>query len=171
MQESLVGAGDSTGFKQLDLLIKRKERYTLRAANNGTVAQLLKQQGEVVTAGEPVVKLVIEQLSPSGNLTKTVRGFLPEKLAHYAETGSVAKVYTQLSPETPIDMEVTSVTPHLLTVPDQASALPNSILRGRVILLQPVPGQPQEHIDKLLPGESVVIRMKPRTFLDVLKQL
>lgn len=171
MQESLVDDSDSTGFKQLDLLLKRKARYTLRAANDGTIAQILKQQGEIVTAGEPVVKLIIEQQSQDGQPTKTVRGFLPEKFAHYTNKGTLATVYTQLSPETPIEMEVTSVTPHLLTVPDQASALPNSILRGRAILLQPVAGQPQGHIDKLLPGESVVIRIKPKTFLDFLKQL
>lgn len=171
MQASMVESSGSTGFKQLDMLVKRKERYTLRAANNGTIAQLLKQPGEIVTAGEPVVKLVIEQQSMDGAVTKLVRGFLPERFAFYAEKGTRAIVYTQLSPDTPIEMEVASVTPHLLSVPDQASALPNSILRGRTILLHPLAGQSKENIQKLLPGESVVIRMKPKTFLDLLKQL
>ena len=70
-----------------------------------------------------------------------------------------------------VKMEVVSVTPHMVAVPDQASALPNSVQRGRFILLRPRKGEPQERIDQLLHGESVVIRVKPKSVLDLLKQI
>ena len=70
-----------------------------------------------------------------------------------------------------VKMEVVSVTPHMVTVPDQASALPNSIQRGRVILLRPMAGEPQDRIDQLLHGESVVIRVKPKSLLDLFRQI
>lgn len=159
------------GSERLDYLLKRKEQYTLRAANDGTVARLFHQQGEVVAGGDPILKLIIEEFDQEGSPTKTVRGFLPEKFAHYAKAGSEASVYPIIAPEAVVKMEVVSVTPHMVAVPDQASALPNSIQRGRFILLRPRKGEPQERIDQLLHGESVVIRVKPKSVLDLLKQI
>jgi len=161
---------DSPVSKQIELLNKRRDHYTLRAANDGIIAQLLHQRGEIVAAGETILKLIIKQTSKEGKPTKTVRGFLPEKFAHYAELGTQATVYSQKNPESPIKMEITSVTPHLLSVPDQASALPNSVQRGRFVNLSPLPGEPIEPIAELLHGESVIIRMNPRSFIDLLKQ-
>lgn len=172
-QESLKAdssAKDSSVSKQIELLNNRREHYTLRAANDGIVAQLFHQRGEIIAAGETVLKLIIKQTSPEGKPTKTVRGFLPEKFAHYAEMGTQATVYSPKNPENPIKMQITSVTPHLLSVPDQASALPNSVQRGRFVLLTPLPGEPVEPIDELLHGESVIIRMKPSSLIDLLKQ-
>lgn len=172
-ESQLVGNSESNSknsvSKQINLLLKRKEQYTLRATNDGIIAQILKQKGEIAAAGEPIVKHII-QATTNGEETKIVRGFLPEQYAHYAQKGTVANIYTRQDPKNPIEMEITSVTPHLLTVPDQASALPNAIQRGRIVLLKPTAGQPQESIDKLLHGESVIIRVKPRSILDWFKQ-
>jgi len=161
---------DSTS-ERLDYLFKRKAQYTLRAANDGTVNQIFHQRGEVVAGGTAILKLIIEEQDAEGNSTKTVQGLLPEKFAHYAKAGSEASVYPIIAPDAVVRMEVVSVTPHMVTVPDQASALPNGIIRGRVILLRPKAGEPQDRIDQLLHGESVVIRVKPKSLLDLLKQI
>jgi len=157
--------------EQLDYLLKRKKQYTLRAANDGTVNQIFHQRGEIVAAGSPILKLIIEEYDEAGKPTKTVQGLLPEKFAHYAKKGAEATVYPIIAPDAVVKMEVVSVTPHMVTVPDQASALPNSIQRGRVILLRPMAGEPQDRIDQLLHGESVVIRVKPKSLLDLFRQI
>ena len=169
MQDRVDGTQGNQSSREIELLMKRKENYTLRASNDGVVAQILKQKGEIAIAGEPIVKHII-QATAEGENTKIVRGFLPEQFAHYANKGTIANIYTRQNPKLPIEMVITSVTPHLLTVPDQASALPNAIQRGRIVLLQPTPGQPPEHIAQLLHGESVIIRMKPKSILDWIKQ-
>jgi multidrug resistance efflux pump len=157
--------------ERLDYLFKRKAQYTLRAANDGTVNQIFHQRGEIVAGGTAILKLIIEEQDAEGNSTKTVQGLLPEKFAHYAKAGSEATVYPIITPDAVVQMEVVSVTPHMVTVPDQASALPNGIIRGRVILLRPKAGESQDRIDQLLHGESVVIRVKPKSLLDLLKQI
>ena len=170
--KSSANPGDTKeDSERLDYLMKRKERYTLRAANNGTVARLFHQKGEIIAGGEAILKLIIGEYNEAGQSTKTVRGFLPEKYAHYAEKGNEATVYPVISPDSMVKMKVVSVTPNVVAIPDQASALPNSVQRGRFILLRPMEGEPQTHIDKLLHGESVVIRVKPKTWLDILKQI
>ena len=160
-----------TTSERLDYLLKRKDQYTLRAANDGIIARLFHQQGEVVAGGDPIIKLIIEEFDETGLPTKTVRGFLPEKFAHYAKAGEEASVYPIIAPEAVVTMEVVSVTPHMVAVPDQASALPNSVQRGRFILLRPKKGESQDHVNQLLHGESVVIRVKPKSVLDLLKQI
>lgn len=156
--------------KQIELLQKRREQYTLRASNDGIIAQILRQKGENASAGEPIVKHIIQTTS-DGLETKIVRGFLPEQFAHYAQAGTIAQIFSRQDPQNPIEMEITSVTPHLLTVPDQASALPNAIQRGRIVLLKPTSDEAPENVNRLLHGESVIIRLKPRSLLDWIKQI
>ena len=156
--------------KQIEFLHKRKEHYTLRASNDGIIAQILRQKGEIASAGEPIVKHII-QSTVDGRDTRIVRGFLPEQFAHYAQTGTIAQIFSRQDPRNPIQMEITSVTPHLLTVPDQASALPNAIQRGRIVILKPTSDQTPENVNRLLHGESVIIRLKPTSILDWVKQL
>lgn len=140
-----------------DLVLKRKDAYTLRAARDGVVARVYIHPGNVVAAGVPIVSIVAEQPSH-------VIGFLPESRPIDLRVGDPVQVWRLNNPATPVPSVVSSLSPAFEALPLRVNALQVQVqggqpLRGRRIVLD----LPEAH--DFIPGESVEIRQPRRGLL------
>lgn len=165
---SEVRQNERPGNSRLALLQQRREHCFLKAANDGVVAVLSYQRGEIVPAGEPIVRLIIKEYDlATGEEVKRVMGFQPERFSHeQPAVGDELFVFPETNPSARIRMEVITVTPHVLNFPGRVRNAPNRMSRGRNIQLRTVPGQPHE---ALVPGEWVIIETSSKGFFGFLQ--
>ena len=163
-----VRQNERPGNSRLALLEQRREHCFLKAANDGVVADISFQKGEIVPAGETILRLVIKEYDlASGEEVKRVMGFQPERFSHQQPTvGDKLVVFPETNPSARIQMEVISVTPHVLNFPGRVRNAPNRMSRGRNIQLRTVLGQPHE---ALVPGEWVIIETSSKGFFGFLQ--
>jgi multidrug resistance efflux pump len=148
-----LGAGTNTGFsaappeaERLGLLELRRRRYTLRAGAAGCVSRVLHQPGDVVSAGQPIVRLVVRG-------SHRVIGFLPETNARDLTLGMEVFITKRRGGGHSIPATVTALGPEILGLPGRISPIPGQTVRGRRVVFTP-----GTQID-LLPGEAVSVRV------------
>lgn len=135
--------------EQEELLLRRREMYTLRATRDGMVSRVFFQAGDVVAAGTPVLS-VVEQTSDS------VVGFLLEGMALNFGLHDRAFVECSSRPGQAFSAEIVALGPEIVGMPGRVAPIRGLPIRGRRIVL---------HIAEkevgLLPGETVNIRIVP----------
>ncbi|MGD9873537.1 MAG: HlyD family secretion protein [Kiritimatiellia bacterium] len=125
---------------------RERNNYVLRAANDGIVATIWGDPGEVIAAGIPVIRLVQEKSS-------RVLGYLPEVYVDSMKVGQKAWVWRNSSGSgSRVPAEVVAVSPEVNDLPTRMSPFANQIVRGRRVVLKLLKE------NDLVPGESVQIR-------------
>jgi len=129
---------------KLAVLGLRAKNYNLTASRSGTVARIQASPGEIVRAGQPVVRIV------SDRATRVV-GFLPEVFIGSVHPGTKAVIWRERDGKR-MDAVVESVAPDVRTLPGRITPMNARTIRGRRVVLT-VSGSPD-----LIPGETVKIR-------------
>lgn len=125
---------------------QRRDAYTLKAARDGVVAEVLYLPGVVVPAGMPVARIILES-------TDRVSGFLPEHHLHGVQIGDRMLVCSRGErPKVLFKAVVESIAPEVATLPNRFSPINAQPLRGRRVILTML--EPND----LLPGETVEVR-------------
>ncbi len=133
---------------ELELLRKERENYTLRAVHDGFVARVDHQAGDVVREGRPVAHLVLHK-------APQVHGFVPEESPLEMRQGDTLWVTPRYRNGQVFQMRVSYISPHVLSLPDRTSILPQAVVRGRQVVLIPADGA-----FTLSPGQAVAIHLK-----------
>jgi multidrug resistance efflux pump len=140
----------------LEALAQRRSAYLLRAAQEGEIARVFHQPGEVVPGGEPVIRIV-RRSSPF------VVGFLRETQIAALHEGQRVSVWRHGNGARRYDAVVESVSPDIEWLPGVVSPIPNQVLRGRRVMIR----IPTAHT--LVPGETVQIRTGRESILSHLR--
>ena len=152
----LGGDATSTAEAQgeaLNLLRIRRESYTLRAQQDGVVAQIDRQPGDVVEPGGTIASLLIQ-----GPIR--VVGFLPESDLSAVAVGTPANIYPTVSLRDTgvIPGHVVQVSPAVYSLPERASPIRGQVVRGRRVVLE------LDRAANLIPGETVSIEIESSLF-------
>jgi multidrug resistance efflux pump len=131
---------------RLGLLNLRRDRYTLRAGSDGTVARIYHAPGDVVQAGIPIMTVVDKG-------TRQVVGFLPEANVDDVAIGMTAYLTRAAGGADVIRAQVTAMAPEILGLPNRVRPFPGQTLRGMRVILEPEGGH------DLIPGEGVTIHL------------
>ncbi len=126
-----------------DRRMLQKENYTLRAAHDGIVSRIYGRPGDVIRAGEQIMRLVSDR-------SEFIQGFLPEEYVSVLHIGQKARVIRQTGGAEYL-AKVTSIAPEIQALPSRVSPILNQPLRGRRIMLT------LEGEHDLIPGETVTI--------------
>lgn len=120
--------------------------YVLRAVRDGVVSQIFHQPGDVVTAGDPIIRLV-------GERPERIIGFLPEIHLGDMKVGDPVWIWRQNGESGHIEAVIESIAPEIETLPGRVSPIRGDPLRGRRLVLSFPAGQ------DLLPGETVRLQL------------
>jgi len=120
------------------------ENYTLRARRDGVVSGITAQPGDVVNAGERILRIVAHH-------SDRVVGFLPEIYVADLRVGQPAAVRRETGTVV-FPAIVEGIEPEVRALPGRVSPIRGQSIRGRRIVFK-LTG---EH--DFIPGESVVIR-------------
>lgn len=152
MEETVASATGEEG-EAVKLLNLRREGYTLRAQQDGVVAQIDQQPGDVVSAGSSIASILIQG-------PVRVVGFLPENDLSSVAIGSPAKIYPTVSlRETGvIPAKVMQISPAVYSLPERVSPIRGQIVRGRQVVLE------LNREVNLVPGETVSIEIESVRF-------
>lgn len=143
----------------VDVRKKARDRYILRAAQDGEVSRVYYVPGETVTAGDPVVRIVKTDRSH-------VVGFLRETQYMTVKVGQVVSVWREAeNRKQQSSGVVVSVSPDIQWLPELVSPIAGQQVRGRRIKIRLT----DEHA--LLPGETVQIVPDARTWVGTLGRL
>jgi HlyD family secretion protein len=132
---------------RLGLLDLRREAYVLRAGADGIVSELVREPGNVVSAGTPIMTVVVDAV-------RQVVGFLPEANARDISVGMIAYLRSTSGRGAIVQARITALLPDIAALPTRVSPFPTQVYRGRRVVL--VPTEP----DDFLPGESVSIELQ-----------
>ncbi len=129
----------------------QKDSYILRATRDGIVSRVFYNPGDVVPAGQVIMRVVSED-------AEYVWGFLPEAHIATLRTGQEALVFRQQGDSQGIKAVVASITPEIQALPGRVSPIRAQPLRGlrvRLKLTEP---------HTMIPGETVKILPPYRWF-------
>jgi multidrug resistance efflux pump len=137
---------------QLAMLNLQIKNCTLTASRNGIVARIEAQPGDIIQAGQVVVRVVSEE-------SNRVVGFLPEAFLGSVEKGNEALIWRERDGKQ-MDAIVESIAPDVRTLPQRISPMNSQTIRGRRIVLTVAAN------NDLIPGETVRIQPRKRSILN-----
>jgi multidrug resistance efflux pump len=140
-------------IETINLLNIRRDAYTLRARQDGVIAQVDQRAGDVVEPGASIVSLLID--GPS-----SIVGFLPESNLSAIAIGTPANIYPTVSIRDTgvVAAHVVQISPAIYSLPERVSPIRGQVVRGRRVTL----ALDEEVL--LVPGESVSIEMESSLF-------
>ncbi len=127
----------------LDKRLMEKDTYVLKARRDGIVSRIFSMPGDVVGAGDAILRLVSEQ-------SNAVEGFLPEHSVASLLIGQDVHVLRTTDTASCL-ATVTAIAPEIQTLPGRVSPIRNQPIRGRRIMF----ALKGDH--SLIPGETVRI--------------
>ncbi len=122
----------------------QRENYTLRATRGGVVSRVYHQPGDVVQAGEAVVRIVEDHPT-------RVIGFLQEIYLEEIKLGDEMRIWQLTKEDLSYNAVVQSIAPDVQALPGRLSPIRGQTIRGRHVILE-IQG---DH--ELVPGQSVRI--------------
>lgn len=140
-------SADSAEQQELQLLVEQRNNMNLTAIHGGGVYRVEKEAGEVVNAGEAVVRIVARP--------EAIVAFLPQEQLDKVNLSKGDTVWVSSTSDRHSfhKTEVVAISPRMSNTPDRSSPLPNKMLRGReVTLALPVDAN-------FLPGQTVIVNL------------
>jgi multidrug resistance efflux pump len=127
----------------------RRDGYTLRAQQDGVIADVEHRAGDVVDSGEAIASVLLDG-------PVRIVGFLTEGNLSDIQVGTAAKIYPSVSIRTSgiIPAHVTQVSPAVYSLPDRASPVRGQVVRGRRVTFE------LDEQRALVPGETVSIEIR-----------
>jgi multidrug resistance efflux pump len=126
--------------KQINL---RRENYALRATRDGVVSMILHAPGDIVAAGDPVLRVI--------PLSDSVVGFLPEIKLGELTVGQRVLIHRMSGRGSTFGAVVESIGPEVQTLPGRISPIRGQPVRGRRVILK------LQGAHDFIPGETVKI--------------
>ena len=136
----------------------QKQGYTLMANRNGVVSRIFATPGNVVAAGQEIMRLVSEK-------SNRIIGFLPEIHLHDLEIGDTFVAFRPGPKNRQVPATVVSIAPEVQALPGRISPIRDQPLRGRRVVLQ-LEGQ-----HDFIPGETVQMRSDAASGIDLWSKL
>jgi multidrug resistance efflux pump len=131
----------------------QREGYVLKASRAGEVSRVFYAPGEVIAAGDPVVRIVARQ-------SEHVIGFLQEsQLAHIQQGQQVQLWGRGFGSRLSVHAVVQSISPEVQGLPGRLNPLGGATVRGRRMMLRFI--EPHQFI----PGQTVEILIERPTWL------
>ena len=127
----------------LDKRLMEKDTYVLKARRDGIVSRIFARPGDIIGAGDVIIRLVSEQ-------SDAVEGFLPEHSVASLTIGKKVRITRATSAES-CAATVTAIAPEIQTLPGRVSPIRNQSIRGRRIMFA------IEGDHSFIPGETVRI--------------
>jgi multidrug resistance efflux pump len=143
-EEQARANGDLARLEELKIL---RDRATIKSSHTGIVDRIDKDEGEFVSRGTPILRIVA--------FPQIIRAFLPEDQINQIRKGSTVWVSPQSERTQVFETKVRAISPRVNSVPDTSSPLPNQILHGQEVVID----YPKN--SGLAPGQRVVIHLKP----------
>ncbi len=141
--------------KEINELLSFIELCSLRTTRGGTVDRLEKEEGEFVSQGEAVMRVVAEP--------DQIVAFLPQEQIGKLNIGDIVWITPALDRNIIFESKVTAISPRINNVADASSPLPNRRIFGRDVVCtfpekahSPIPGTP----GLLVPGETVTVHIQ-----------
>jgi len=129
----------------------RKEPFVLRASRAGVVSRVQRQAGDVVRAGEPIVR-VASSSSPY------ITGMLMQNQFAGLKVGDKLRVVRAGTDSVPVlTAQVEAIDPEVMDLLDPFNPVPRFPTRGRHVRLRVL-----EPDNALVPGETVTMRLKEK---------
>lgn len=123
------------------------EPAVLRASRAGVVSRIQYQAGDVVVAGEAIVRVTAER-------SRYITGMLTQRQLLGAAVGDQLQVFRTADPaQPPLTARVESIDPEVMDLLDPFNPAPRFPVRGRRVRLQVI-----EENSALVPGETVTLR-------------
>ena len=151
--EVLAGLNDSER-KDVVEMTTLIELCHLTTTKGGTVDRIEKEEGEFVTAGESVLRIVADP--------DQVVAFLPQDQIGQLHVGDQVWITPAYDRNQVFESTVAGISPRVNNLPDATSPLPNRRLYGRDVVINfpasakgATPGQP----GKLVPGQTVTVHV------------
>jgi multidrug resistance efflux pump len=120
--------------------------YVLRATRAGIVSRIQRQAGDVVVAGEPIIRVTAET-------SATITGLLTQRQFAGLTVGSKLRATpVSDSARRPVVAEVESIDPEVLDLIDPFNLAPRVPVRGRRVHLRVL-----DENNALVPGETVLL--------------
>ena len=136
--------------------IQRVDTSRLTAISDGVVSQVFRRTGDIVPAGEAIVRLAS---APDARL---VTGMLPAEFVdavHVGDELQVSRVATGLRVPVIVTGRVKTIDPEVLDFFDPMNPAPRAPVRGRKVRIQLL-----GDTSAFIPGETVLISQKKETF-------
>ena len=131
----------------------QREGYVLKASRAGEVSRVFYAPGEVIAAGDPVVRIVARQ-------SEHVIGFLQESQLAHIQQGQKVQVWGRgFGSRLSVHAVVQSIAPEVQGLPGRLNPLGGAGVRGRRMMLRFV--EPHQFI----PGQTVEILIERPTWL------
>jgi multidrug resistance efflux pump len=141
---------------QIENLIAKRLKLTLRAPIDGVVDRITKARGQYVKAEESILKIV-------GEATQIV-AFLPQDQLTSIKEGTKVWLTPSGDRRNPIESTIHYLAPRMNTVPDAASPIPNKRLFGRDVVIDYPKGC------GLLPGQTIIVHLEDPRNIPVLSE-
>jgi multidrug resistance efflux pump len=124
------------------------EPAVLRASRAGVVSRIQYQAGDVVVAGDAIVRVTAER-------SRYITGMLTQRQLHDVAVGDRLQVFrTAGSVRQPLEARVESIDPEVMDLLDPFNPSPRFPMRGRRVRVQLL-----EENAALVPGETVTLRV------------
>jgi HlyD family secretion protein len=123
------------------------DNYILRAARDGIVSRVFHRPGDVVQAGDAVLRVVEEK-------PQRVIGFLPEVYLGEINAGDEMRIWEMSRASVSYPSTVLAIAPEVRALPGRVSPIRDQGVRGRNVIMQ-ING---EH--HLVPGQTVRITLE-----------
>lgn len=142
-------------------LASAKDPAVLRASRSGVVSRVLRQPGDVVIAGEPVVRI-------AASSALFITGMLSQRQISNLSLGDHVKVTRMAdSPRAALTAQVASIEPEVMDLLDPFNPTPRFPLRGRRVRLRVL-----DENNGLIPGETVALETGRReTWVEGVKRV
>ena len=134
------------------------ENYILTAARDGVVSRVFHQPGDVVQAGDAILRIVEET-------PRRVIGFLPEVYLGEINAGDEMRIWEMSRANVSYPSKVLAIAPEVRALPGRVSPIRDQGVRGRNVIMK-ING---EH--HLVPGQTVRITLEAIPLSERLKDL
>jgi len=119
--------------------------YSLKATRDGIVSRVFHEEGDVVQAGEPILRLV----SPK---SMRIIGFLPEQYVGNLLVGRKGTARPQRGNGHDVNVVIECISPEVSALPGRVSPIRGQAIRGRRIVFAM-----EDENHGLIPGQTVLV--------------
>jgi len=120
--------------------------YSLKATRDGVVSRIFHEEGDVIQAGEPILRLVAPQ-------SMRIIGFLPEQYVGDLQVGRQGIAQSDKGNGSGVPVLIESISPEVSALPGRVSPIRGQPIRGRRVVFTI-----QDPNHGLVPGQTVRIR-------------
>mgnify|MGYP001466186542 CR=1 FL=1 len=114
---------------QISILENRAKSLTICANEDGVISKVLKNPGDVVSAGETVLELL-------GNRVPVVQGFIPISAHRSIQPGDTVYLADRNDLTTIYEGTISNISPSVIGIQDNSFPVVSRMLKGRIFIVE-----------------------------------